>query len=127
MPAKAGVEQVLDLRRLAALTPNFGLQISVDTLSLRVRCLCDRGGGFATTLAYMRRARRRWGAVLALSAPAEAKSCSGRLKTCQGFCAKTEGSSPGCLAKCGEYRQACIASGCWESKYVSKECGFAKQ
>jgi|HubBroStandDraft_2_1064218.scaffolds.fasta_scaffold156219_2 hypothetical protein len=65
--------------------------------------------------------------VLALAAPADAKSCSERLKTCQGFCAKTEGGSPGCLAKCGEYRQACLASGCWESKYVSRECGFAKQ
>jgi hypothetical protein len=65
--------------------------------------------------------------VLALSAPADAKSCSERLKTCQGFCAKTEGGSPGCLAKCGEYRQTCLASGCWESKYVSKECGFARQ
>ena len=65
--------------------------------------------------------------VLALTARAEAKSCSERLRTCQGFCAKTEGGSPGCLAKCGEYRQACLASGCWESKYVSKECGFAKQ
>ena len=77
----------------------------------------------------------RWGVgfcaavalVLALTAPADAKSCSERLKTCQGFCAKTEGGSPGCLAKCGEYRQACLASGCWESKYVSRECGFAKQ
>jgi hypothetical protein len=65
--------------------------------------------------------------VLALVGPAEAKSCSGRLRTCQGFCAKSESGSPGCLAKCGEYRQACLASGCWESKYVSKECGFAKQ
>jgi hypothetical protein len=65
--------------------------------------------------------------ILALAAPADAKSCSERLKTCQGFCAKTEGGSPGCLAKCGEYRQACLASGCWESKYVSRECGFAKQ
>jgi hypothetical protein len=65
--------------------------------------------------------------VLALGAPADAKSCTERLKTCQGFCANTEGGSPGCLAKCGEYRQACLASGCWESKYVSKECGFAKQ
>ena len=65
--------------------------------------------------------------ILALSAPAEAKSCSERILTCQGFCAKTEGGSPGCLAKCREYRQACLASGCWESKYVSKECGFARQ
>jgi hypothetical protein len=65
--------------------------------------------------------------VLALTAPADAKSCSERLKTCQGFCAKTESGSPGRLRKCGEYRQACLASGCWESKYVSKECGFAKQ
>ena len=47
--------------------------------------------------------------VLALGAPADAKSCTERLKTCQGFCAKTEGGSPGCLAKCGEYRQACLA------------------
>jgi hypothetical protein len=65
--------------------------------------------------------------VLALTAPADAKSCSERLRTCQGFCAKTEGGSPGHLAKCGEYRQACLASGCWESKYVSKEYCFAKQ
>ena len=65
--------------------------------------------------------------VLALTGPAEAKRCSERLKTCQGAYAKTEGGSPGCLAKCGEYRQACLASGCWESKYVSRECGFAKQ
>jgi hypothetical protein len=65
--------------------------------------------------------------VLAVSSPADAKSCTERLKTCQGFCAKTEGGSPRCLAKCGEYRQACLASGCWESKYVSRECGFARQ
>ncbi|HEY5206900.1 MAG TPA: hypothetical protein VIJ63_20225 [Roseiarcus sp.] len=65
--------------------------------------------------------------VLAMSVPANAKSCSERLRTCQGFCAKSEGGSPRCLAKCGEYRQACLANGCWESKYVSKECGFAKQ
>jgi hypothetical protein len=65
--------------------------------------------------------------VLALTAPADAKSCSERLRTCRGFWAKTEGGSPGCLAKCGEYRQACLASGWWKSKYVSKECGFAKQ
>jgi hypothetical protein len=32
--------------------------------------------------------------VLALGAPADAKSCTERLKTCQGFCAKTEGGSP---------------------------------
>jgi hypothetical protein len=65
--------------------------------------------------------------VLTLSTPADAKSCTERLKTCQGFCAKTEGGSPRCLAKCGEYQQACLASGCWESKYVSRECGFARQ
>ena len=76
-----------------------------------------------------------WGARLScaaalmftLAAPADARSCSERLKTCQGFCAKTESGSRGCLAKCGEYRQSCLASGCWESKYVSKECGFARQ
>jgi hypothetical protein len=65
--------------------------------------------------------------VVNLSGPADAKSCTERLKTCQGFCVKTESGSPGRLAKCGEYRQACLGSGCWESKYVSKECGFAKQ
>ena len=65
--------------------------------------------------------------ILALSTPADAKSCSERIKTGQGFCAKSAGGSHGCLAKCGEYRQACLASGCWESKYVSRECGFARQ
>ena len=75
------------------------------------------GAGFCAAVAL----------VLALTAPADAKSCTERLRTCQGFRAKTESGSPGCLAKCGEYRQACLASGCWESKYVSKECGFARQ
>ena len=65
--------------------------------------------------------------VLALTAPADAKSCTERLKTCQRFCVKAESGSPGCLAKCGEYRQACLASGCWESKYVAKECGLVQQ
>jgi hypothetical protein len=78
--------------------------------------------------------RKFWGAmlcaaalILALTTPGYAKTCSERLKVCQGFCARTESGSPACLAKCGEYRQACLASGCWESKYVSKECGFARQ
>lgn len=71
------------------------------------------------------------GAIAALlistAGPAEAKSCSDRLKTCQGYCAKSSGGSPACLAKCGEYRQECLSSGCWESKIVAKECGFARQ
>jgi hypothetical protein len=82
------------------------------------------GGEFAKTVAYVRGLGAAAALILAFAAPAEAKSCSERLKTCQGFCAKSEGGSPGCLAKCGEYRQACLASGCWESKYVSKECGL---
>ena len=82
-----------------------------------MRKLSLRGGGLCAAVAL----------VLALAAPADAKSCSERLRTCQGFCAKTESGSPGCLAKCGEYRQACLASGCWASKYVSKECGFARR
>jgi hypothetical protein len=50
--------------------------------------------------------------MFTLTARADARSCSERLKTCQGFCAKIESGSPGCLAKCGEYRQSCLASGC---------------
>ena len=65
--------------------------------------------------------------ALTLPAQAEAKTCSDRLKVCQRFCAKSESDRPGCLAKCGEHRQACLASGCWESKYVDKECGFTRQ
>jgi hypothetical protein len=65
--------------------------------------------------------------ALALRTQAGAKTCSDRLKVCQRFCAKSESDRPGCPAKCGEYRQACLASGCWESKYVDKECGFTRQ
>jgi hypothetical protein len=85
------------------------------------------GGRFAKTFAVCAGLGVAAALVLTLTAPADAKSCSERLKTCQGFCAKTESGSPRCLAKCGEYRQACLASGCWESKYVAKECGFARQ
>ncbi len=66
-------------------------------------------------------------AALALIAPADAKTCSERLKVCHRFCIKSESGSPGCVAKCGEYLQTCLASGCWESKYVDKECGLTRQ
>ena len=59
--------------------------------------------------------------------PAEAKSCSERFGVCKRFCAKTESDSPACLAACAGYREQCLASGCWESKYVAKECGFTRQ
>ena len=68
------------------------------------------------------------GAVaLAFVGPAHAKSCSERIEVCKRFCAKSEGASPGCLAACAGYREQCLASGCWESKYVAKECGFTRQ
>jgi hypothetical protein len=67
--------------------------------------------------------------VLALSimGPAQAKTCSDRLKVCQKFCAKSEGGSPACMSVCGGYLQSCLKSGCWESKYVDKECGLTQQ
>jgi hypothetical protein len=43
-------------------------------------------------------------ALLAIG-PAEAKTCSDRLRVCQKFCTKTEGGRPACLAKCGEILQ----------------------
>lgn len=30
-------------------------------------------------------------------------------------------------AALGGYLQTCLRSGCWESKYVDKECGFTRQ
>jgi hypothetical protein len=65
--------------------------------------------------------------ALSLIGPAEAKTCSERLKVCQKFCARSEGGSPKCRAVCGQYLQRCLATGCWESKYVEKECGFTRQ
>ena len=65
-------------------------------------------------------------ALLAIG-PAGAKTCSERINVCKRFCAKTERDSPGCLAACAGYREQCLASGCWESKYVAKECGFTRQ
>jgi hypothetical protein len=65
--------------------------------------------------------------TLSLAWSAEAKTCSDRLKVCQKFCARSEGGSPACIAVCGGYLQVCLKSGCWESKYVDKECGFTRQ
>jgi hypothetical protein len=65
-------------------------------------------------------------ALLAIG-PAEAKTCSDRLRVCQKFCVRSEGGSPACMAVCGGYLQTCLNSGCWESKYVDKECGFTRQ
>jgi hypothetical protein len=44
-----------------------------------------------------------------------------------GFCVKSESGSPACVAACSGYLQSCLASGCWESKYVDKECGFTRR
>jgi hypothetical protein len=67
--------------------------------------------------------------AIALSAagPAEAKTCSDRVRVCQKFCARSERGSPGCMSTCGGYLQTCLRSGCWESKYVEKDCGFTRQ
>ncbi len=65
--------------------------------------------------------------ALMLSDSAWAISCSERLQVCQGYCAKSMGDTPGCHAKCRQFRQECIVSGCWESKVVAKQCGFARQ
>jgi hypothetical protein len=65
-------------------------------------------------------------ALLAL-APAEAKTCTERLSVCQKFCVGSESGSPVCMAACGGYLQSCLASGCWESRYVEKERGFTRR
>lgn len=65
--------------------------------------------------------------TLLIVAPAEAKTCSEQLKVCQKFCTRSEGGSPACMSVCGGYLQACLNSGCWESKYVDKDCGFTRQ
>ena len=65
--------------------------------------------------------------ALALASPAAAKTCSERLKVCQRFCVRSEGGSPVCMSVCAGYLQTCLASGCWESKYVEKECGLTRQ
>ncbi len=64
------------------------------------------------------------GAVLATGA-AEAKTCSDRLGACQRFRDKSRPGS--CQSKCGEYFQQGVATGCWESKIVARERGFARQ
>ena len=48
-------------------------------------------------------------------------------RVCQKFCARSEGGSPACMSVCSGYLQTCLESGCWESKYVDKECGFTRQ
>jgi hypothetical protein len=65
--------------------------------------------------------------LLAVGGPAQAMTCSERLQVCHGYCAKSRGDSPGCHSKCGQLQQECIGSGCWESKVVAKQCGFARQ
>jgi hypothetical protein len=65
--------------------------------------------------------------LLALSGSAQAMTCSERLQVCHGYCVKSMGDSPGCHAKCRQIHQECMASGCWESKVVAKQCSFTRQ
>jgi hypothetical protein len=67
-------------------------------------------------------------AIILLAQPqaADAKTCSERLEVCHGYCAKSMHDSPLCHVKCQEFHQACLSSGCWESKVVAKQCGFGR-
>ena len=65
--------------------------------------------------------------LLALTGSAEAITCSERLQVCHGYCVKSMGNTPACQAKCRQFDQECMASGCWESKVVAKQCGFTRQ
>ena len=65
--------------------------------------------------------------LLAFSGLAQAKTCSERLEVCHGYCVKSMGDTPRCHAKCRQLHQECMASGCWESKVVAKQCGFERQ
>ena len=73
----------------------------------------------------------RWlcvlGAAGAFAAPAVAKTCTERLSVCEGYCAKSEAGSPGCMRTCAHYQHACLSSGCWESKIVARQCGFERR
>jgi hypothetical protein len=65
--------------------------------------------------------------LLALGGSAQAMTCSERLQVCHGYCVKSMGDNPTCHTKCRQLHQECMASGCWESKIVAKQCGFARQ
>jgi hypothetical protein len=65
--------------------------------------------------------------TFALISPAEAKTCSERLSVCQKFCIRSEAGSLSCMAACRGYLQSCLETGCWESRYVEKECGFTRR
>ncbi len=65
--------------------------------------------------------------LIVLSGSAAAMTCSERLQVCHGYCVKSMGDTPGCHAKCRQLSQECMASGCWESKVVAKQCGFTRQ
>ena len=66
-------------------------------------------------------------AMVLLAEPGRAKTCSDRVTVCQGYCAKSESGSPGCLRACDKFLAECVASGCWESKVVARQCGFEKR
>ena len=65
--------------------------------------------------------------ILALGGSVQAKTCSERLQVCDGYCIKSMGDSPGCHARCRQFHRECMGSGCWESRVVAKQCGFARQ
>jgi hypothetical protein len=57
------------------------------------------------------------------ASPGFAKSCSDRKQVCFGYCDKAN-RGPKCKSVCEGYMNTCMATGCWESKIVSKQCDF---
>ena len=66
-------------------------------------------------------------ALLAAPTTSFANSCSERQQVCLGYCAKSYNNAPRCLTACSNYMNECISTGCWESKIVSKQCGFTRR
>lgn len=102
-------------------------QQPIRRLTLRPAAFLNGGGAGAKAVALQRRGGRDRGRRALGYRAGEAKTCFDRLKVCQRFCVKSEAGSPACMSVCSRYLQACLASGCWESNYVDKECGFTRQ
>ncbi len=64
--------------------------------------------------------------MLALTGSAQAKTCSERLQVCHGYCVKAMGDRPAGTPSVATIIEF-MASGCWESKVVARECCFGRQ
>jgi hypothetical protein len=56
-----------------------------------------------------------------------ASTCSGREAACHKFCDEKAATSEQCDPACDAMFKSCLQTGCWDSPFTGKKCGYVEK